>query len=216
VDIGVADYFPHTPAAHEEWKLKPAFLEMEDITPGMLFMHKICLQTMEVVHVGEGLGVLRIEHDLLRRLMREYMMDRSEIIRGGDKHLKAAISYQIPIRMFWPGDTHKIYTDPKNEAKGQEKPSFHVRRVKLAAQYTKLLWKLEKEDLRKHKLIPESNNNLEIEWEEEIKKGFGKLKSLASQQHAIDLGFGYTWWKKKYSKESNTKFFENCGSPQAN
>jgi hypothetical protein len=220
VDIGTVDYFPFTPAAHVEWKDKygPGYLVEKQLTEEMQFSYYMpaCCDHIDLIHVKDGLAVDLQEHDLLRKLMREYMTGRPKTIREPEKHLRAAISYQLPIRMFWPGNTHKVYSDPRNDYKGPEKPDFHTTRVKLAAQYTALLWKKEEKYLKDNG-IPIVETNKKIVWEDEIKKGFGKLKSLVAQQHAIDMGFGYKWHKLKFANKgyASIGFFNKDQYPAA-
>jgi hypothetical protein len=228
VDIGSIEPFPNTPAAHEEWMDLPNFLKHQKIVPGMVFQGDICGVQTELMHIEYGLAVLTSEDTLIRQLMREHIMQLPGLVISTKKCLKAAI-YHILIRMFWPGHSHKVFSDPRQLSKPKEKPPFHKYRVDLASRYARIIWKQERKnllpELKKLKDFdlhdPDKKYNEKTDWSKEITKCFVKLKAQAGQQHAMDMGFGFDWYKHYFTKEEvqlkkRIEFFDRCSPKTAN
>jgi hypothetical protein len=219
VDIGTIDEpyiptHPNTPAARKEWEQKPALLDKKKIEEGgeMIFKAEICGQEVQLLHIGSGLAVRIEEHQLIQKLMNEQISaEPAGTVKGGaNKCLKAAIYHNL-IRMFWPGYSHKVFSDPRNISKPKEKPAFHLKRLTLAAEYAGLVWSQVLKELRPQLkkrtdyASPSAKHNDKIDWKEEITKCFVKLKAVAQQQHACDMGFGYNWYKKNFSSKDESE-----------
>jgi hypothetical protein len=230
VDIGTIEPYPNTPAAREEWQERPAFLDRKQINKegGMIIKTVVCQEEVQLLHIKSGLAILMSEHLLIRKIMNEQILaEPARSVKSVKKCLKAAI-YQNLIRMFWPGHSHMVFSDPRNMSKPKEKPAFHSQRLELAADYAKLVWMQARQ-----KLLPQlekrpdfnsatANHNHNINWKDEIIKCFIKVKAVAAQQHACDMGFGYYWYKNYFSEDNmepkkkkkkprkKIEFFGNC------
>jgi hypothetical protein len=148
----------------------------------------------------------------LKKLIGEFFAEQPESVNNM-KNLFSAI-VQVTIRMFWPGESHKVYIDPRGETKGR-RAFFHERRKELAIQYLQLLWAKMKvrmaeaiaEVEKAYKKNPKKNKTPPVahearNWKQIFKKQFERLKTMSGKHYAVDYGFGGTWFTNYFSKRT--------------
>jgi hypothetical protein len=220
VEIGL-EPFPMTPAASKNYMERPSYLEEESDQLGlqsqMIFEADINNMKVDVVHISDGLVVLLQEHILVRNIVEQYMLENHTSFQGPVKQFAGFMHHVI--RMFWPGYSHKVFTDPRGILKQQTKPAFHQKRLDMAAKYAEIVWDTTKENLKQQiaKLKTKDNKPkvaLEThDWKKILPKYFERLRSDAAQKHAIAVGFDATWYKY-FTKGTNSetgrvRFFES-------
>jgi hypothetical protein len=93
---------------------------------------------------------------------------------------------QHGIRMFWPGRSHKVYSDPRGVKGSSVKPAFHHMRVRLLAEYLADVMKLSCEKLKVK--IPDT-----YDWKKLIRDQFPPLRTKAYYSLACEIGLGEPW-----------------------
>jgi hypothetical protein len=110
-----------------------------------------------------------------------------------------AAMLQFVIRMFWPGRSHKVFSDPRG-VRGGKKPAFHRMRLIIAADYLYSLMSFRCEQLKV------TNMNSIVKTREILQKKlsnqFDRLRVKAQYTFATDIGFGQPWYEG-YFKDGN-------------
>ena len=110
-----------------------------------------------------------------------------------------AAMLQFAIRMFWPGRSHKVFSDPRG-VKGGKKPAFHRLRLIIAADYLYSLL-----TFRCHQLKITDIDSI-VKTREMLQKKlsdqFDRLRVKAQYTFATDIGFGQPWYEG-YFKDGN-------------
>jgi hypothetical protein len=206
VELGQQPY-ELAPAAHKEWATKEAFLPREGAAsdPGQIFTHDICGIPHVIRHIKHGLAVLEREHVLLKEMFKEYFTSPETTISSKYLNLDAlitAIRYQV-IRMFWPGRSHMIYSDPRPGSR-QKKSFFHKTRQTIANEYMDAILA---DVLHKLPKAGRKRNITTAKWKKTFlidSKSFSRLRTNLYFSFAAEIGFGEPWFRNVYQKRTST------------